>query len=70
MVPQSPPGRLQYRAGYSDYLQRADTTQVAVVAVPGVTGIVLATSCGVFVGYRRAKTGHLIHMAGISRYLG
>ncbi len=69
LAPESPPGRLPYRAGYSNYLRSASTPQVAVMAVPGVTGILLVTACGVFVGYRRAKAGHMIHAAGIARFI-
>jgi hypothetical protein len=68
-IAEGPPGRLPYRAGYSGYLQRASISEVAAVAVPGVTGIGLVTASGVFVGYRRAKAGHMIQMAGISRFI-
>ena len=61
--------RLPFRAGYSGYLQSATTSEVAVVAVPGVTGIFLVTACGVFAGYRRAKARHMVHMVGIARFI-
>lgn len=69
IAPQSPPGGLPYRAGYSGYLQRASTTELTAVAVPGVAGIFLVTTSGAFVGYRRAKVGNLIQPAGISRFV-
>jgi len=68
IAPQSPPGKLSYRAGYTEYLQRASTTEVAAVAVPGVTGMFLMTGCGVFAGFRRARTGHMIQVLRIARF--
>ncbi|MBV8347939.1 MAG: hypothetical protein JOZ49_10530, partial [Mycolicibacterium sp.] len=52
IAPGSPPERLPYRAGYTDYLQKASVTEIAAAAAPGTTGIFLLTGCGVFVGYR------------------
>jgi hypothetical protein len=69
IAPVSPPGQLPYRAGYSDVLQRASTTELAVAAAPGVTGIFLMTGCGVFVGYRRAKLGNMVEAVNISRFI-
>jgi hypothetical protein len=68
-APKNVPGPLPFRAGYSGYLQRASTTQLAAMAVPGATGIFLVTASGAFVGYRRARAGHVIHVVGLSRFI-
>ena len=58
-----------YRAGYNQYLRTAEVSQVAVVAVPGLAGILLLTASGGFVGYRQAKAGQVVRADGIDRFL-
>ena len=58
-----------FRAGYSEYLRTAGVTQMAALALPGVTGILLLTAGGGFIGYRQAKAGHTVRTEGIARFL-
>jgi hypothetical protein len=58
-----------YRVGYADYLRNAGLSQVAALAVPGVTGMLVLTGAGGLVGYRQAKAGHAIHTSGTARFV-
>jgi hypothetical protein len=58
-----------YRLGYTDYLRNAGLPQVAALAVPGVTGMLVLTGAGGWVGYRQAKAGHAVHTSGIARFV-
>ena len=58
-----------YRVGYSDYLRNAGLSQVAALAVPGVTGMLVLTGAGGWVGYRQAKAGHAVHTNGTARFV-
>ena len=58
-----------YRAGYNQYLRTAEVSEVAVIAVPGLAGILLLTAGGGFIGYRQAKAGHVVRAEGIGRFL-
>jgi hypothetical protein len=60
---------VSYRAGYADYLRNAGLPQVAALAVPGITGMLVLTGAGGWVGYRQAKAGHAIHTSGIARFV-
>ncbi|MDT5325501.1 MAG: hypothetical protein QOF25_2653, partial [Mycobacterium sp.] len=46
-----------YRMGYMEYLRAAGFGQVAAVAVPGFTGILILTGAGGLIGYRQARAG-------------
>jgi hypothetical protein len=59
-----------YRAGYVDYLRAAGLGQVAAVAVPGVTGILILTGAGGLLGYRQARAGHTVRASGTGRFMG
>ncbi|HYZ66890.1 MAG TPA: hypothetical protein VE666_03635 [Mycobacterium sp.] len=58
-----------YRIGYAEYLRNAGLSQVAALAVPGVTGILVLTGAGGLVGYRQAKAGHAIHTSASARFV-
>jgi hypothetical protein len=50
-----------YRIGYTEYLRSAGLSQVAVLAVAGVAGMLVLTGAGGLVGFRQAKAGHAVH---------
>jgi hypothetical protein len=58
-----------YRIGYTDYLRNAGLSQVAALAVPGVTGMLVLTCAGGLLGYRQAKAGHAVHTSGTARFV-
>ncbi|MGK2865114.1 MAG: hypothetical protein ACSLFA_00470 [Mycobacterium sp.] len=43
---------------------------LAAVALPGVGGLLIICALGMRIGYRQAKAGWAIHVAGISRFAG
>jgi hypothetical protein len=59
-----------YRMGYVDYLRAAGIGEVAAVAVPGVTGILVLTSAGGLIGYRQARAGRAVRAGGPARFMG
>lgn len=59
-----------YRMGYVEYLRAAGLGQVAAVAVPGVTGILVLTGAGGLIGYRQARAGRAVHAGGPARFMG
>jgi hypothetical protein len=59
-----------YRMGYVDYLRAAGLGEVAAVAVPGVTGILVLTSAGGLIGFRQARAGRAIRAGGPARFMG
>ncbi|RDH77392.1 hypothetical protein DVS77_15825 [Mycolicibacterium moriokaense] len=58
-----------YRIGYTEYLRTAGLPQVAALAVPGLAGILVLTGAGGLVGYRQAKAGHAVRVAGTARFM-
>jgi hypothetical protein len=58
-----------YRIGYPNYLRTAGISQVAALAVPGVTGILVLTGAGGLIGYRQAKAGLAIRTRGTARFV-
>lgn len=58
-----------YRMGYVDYLRAAGIGQVAAVAVPGVTGILVLTGAGGLIGYRQARAGRSVSASGPARFM-
>jgi hypothetical protein len=58
-----------YRIGYTEYLRNAGLSQVAVLAVPGLAGMLVLTGAGGLVGYRQAKAGHAVHTGGTARFV-
>jgi hypothetical protein len=75
---QTPPGEMpgnvaappaSYRAGYPEYLRNAGISQVALLAAPGLAGMVLLTGVGGLVGYRQAKAGHAVRTGRAARFV-
>jgi hypothetical protein len=64
----APLSNSSYRIGYGEYLRTAGLSQVAALAVPGVTGILVLTGAGGLVGYRQAKAGHAVRTGGTARF--
>ncbi len=62
-------GASSYRVGYGEYLRAAGLSQIAVLAVPGLAGILVLTGAGGLLGYRQAKAGHAVRTSGIARYM-
>jgi hypothetical protein len=58
-----------YRIGYTEYLRSAGLSEVAVLAVPGVAGMLILTGAGGLFGYRQAKAGHAVHTSGTARFV-
>ena len=58
-----------YRIGYTEYLRTAGLPQVAVLAMPGIAGILVLTGAGGLVGYRQAKAGHAVRAVGAARFM-
>jgi hypothetical protein len=58
-----------YRIGYTEYLRSAGLSQVAVLAVPGLAGMLVLTGAGGLVGYRQAKAGRAVHTSGTARFV-
>ena len=65
----APLSNSSYRIGYGEYLRSAGLSQVAALAVPGVTGILVLTGAGGLVGYRQAKAGHAVRTGGTARFV-
>jgi hypothetical protein len=59
-----------FRVGYGNYLRNAGIGQVAAVAVPGVTGILIITGAGGLLGYRQARAGRAVRATGTARFVG
>ncbi|MUM05976.1 hypothetical protein B5P44_14455 [Mycobacterium sp. CBMA 213] len=60
----------QFRAGYSDDLRAAGISEVAAVAVPGFTGILVLTGAGGLIGLRQARAGRAMHGGSGARFIG
>ena len=59
-----------YRAGYSDDLRAAGLGEVAAVAVPGFTGLLVLTGAGGLIGFRQARAGRTMHGGSLTRFAG
>ena len=57
------------RLGYQQYLRTAKVGDMAVVALPGVTGLLFLTFSGGFIGYRQANSVRFIRTQGAERFL-
>jgi hypothetical protein len=44
-------------------------TEMAVVALPGVVGLVLMTASGAVIGHRQARAGHMLRHTGTARFM-
>jgi hypothetical protein len=59
-----------FRMGYMEYLRAAGFGEVAAVAVPGFTGILILTSAGGLIGYRQARAGSTMRTGNTARFMG
>jgi hypothetical protein len=59
-----------YRAGYPDDLRAAGLGEVAAVAVPGFTGLLVLTGAGGLIGFRQARAGRAMHGGTLVRFAG
>lgn len=57
-----------YRAGYSDDLRAAGLGEVAAVAIPGFTGLLVLTGAGGLIGFRQARAGRAMHGGTLTRF--
>lgn len=57
------------RLGYQQNLRTAKVTDMAVVALPGVVGLVLMTVSGTVIGHRQARAGHMLQHNGAARFM-
>ena len=54
----------------SSVLVPASLTALAAIAVPGLGGLLIVCAAGVRIGYRQAKAGLAVRVAGIARFAG
>jgi hypothetical protein len=57
------------RLGYQRYLRTATVSEIAVVALPGVVGLVLMTVSGTVIGHRQARASHMLRHTGTARFM-
>ena len=57
------------RFGDQQYLRTAKVTDMAVVALPGVVGLVLLTVSGTVIGHRQARAGHMLRHTAAARFM-
>ena len=57
------------RLGYQQYLRTAKVGDMAVVALPGVTGLLFLTFSGGVIGYRQANSVRFVRTQGAERFL-
>jgi hypothetical protein len=62
------PGNTALRQGYPQYLRSARIPEVAVIAVPGLAGLLALTASGGVLGYRQANSGRYLR-ADAARFL-
>lgn len=58
-----------YRMGYGEYLRAAGLGEIAAVAIPGFTGILMLTGAGGLIGYRQARAGRSVRSSGTARFV-
>jgi hypothetical protein len=63
------PVEIPTRFGYQQYLRTAKVTDMAVVALPGVVGLVLMTVSGTVIGHRQARAGHMLRHTAAARFM-
>jgi hypothetical protein len=57
------------RLGYARYLRDPTETELAAIALPGVTGLLFLTFSGGLIGYRQANSARFIRAQGAERFL-
>ena len=58
-----------FRIGYGEKLRSAGMPQIAVLALPGVIGILILTGAGGLLGYRQAKAGQTVRSRAMTRFM-
>lgn len=58
-----------FRAGYGEHLRTATMSEVAAIAVPGATGIMLLTGAGGLIGYRQTRAGLAVRSGMSGRFV-
>jgi hypothetical protein len=51
------------------FLHSGGLAEVAALAVPGLTAMIVLTGAGSVIGYRQAKSGHVIRSVGTARFV-
>lgn len=64
----SPMGATAYRQGFPQYLRTARVGELAMVAVPGIAGLLVLTAGGGVIGYRQADSTRFVR-ADAARFL-
>jgi hypothetical protein len=57
------------RLGYPRYLRNPTVGELAAIALPGATGLLIVTFSGGFIGYRHANSVRLIRAQSAERFL-
>jgi hypothetical protein len=57
------------RVGYQQYLRTAKASDIAIVALPGLAGLVFMTVSGAVIGHRQARAGHMLRHDGAARFM-
>jgi len=57
------------RLGYPRSLREPTTGELALVALPGLAGLLVLTLSGGFIGYRQANSAHMFRMRSAARFL-
>jgi hypothetical protein len=65
----TPMGTRASRLGYAEYLRNAKLLELAVVALPGVAGLLMLTVGGGVIGYRQANAGRIVRINGAASFL-
>jgi hypothetical protein len=64
----APMGNIAYRQGFPQYLRTARVGELAIVALPGVAGLLAITASGGAIGFRQANSGRYLRSEA-SRFL-
>jgi hypothetical protein len=57
------------RLGYPRYLREPTTGELALLALPGVAGLMVLTLSGGFIGYRQANSARMFRAQSAARFL-
>jgi hypothetical protein len=53
-------GNTAYRQGFPQYLRTARVGELAIVALPGIAGLLAITASGGAIGFRQANSGRYL----------
>jgi hypothetical protein len=57
------------RLGYSRYLREPTTGELALLALPGLAGLLVLTASGGVIGYRQANSARAFRAQSAARFL-